>query len=208
MTSISKQILGFYILLITLTGALSALVYISGNAISSTTTSLVEVDLPLLDNISKLRFAIFAQKPILYEYYADTNRDVFHKKFTDSKNTIKAGLYMIPRDDQGQAFLTQIEFQTGQIASLGEQLDQVLSSKSVDWDKAREILVEVSATESKVTPLIDAFINLNQSHVSNIADLARSRMQLIIRLVIGFSIIILIFALMLGKNVKARIAGK
>ena len=127
MQSISRQILGFYLLLIVLGGALSALVYINGNAVSATTATLVEVDLPLLDNISKLRFAIFAQKPILYEYYANTDRDAFHKKFTDSKNVIKAGLYMIPRDDQSQAFLTQIEFQTAEIARLGELLEQTLS---------------------------------------------------------------------------------
>jgi hypothetical protein len=208
MPSISKQILGFYLLLITLSGALATWVYLNGNAVSSTTASLVEVDLPLLDNISKLRFAIFAQKPILYEYYANTDRDTFHKKFTESKNTIKSGLYMIPRDDQGQSFLTQIEFQTSEIARLAEQLDQVLSSPSVDWDKARDILVDVSATESKVTPLIDTFVSLNQKHVSNIAGQAKARMQLIIQLVIGFSIIILLFALLLGKNVKASLANK
>jgi len=208
MQSLSRQLLGFYLLLIVLGGALSALVYLNGNSVSSTTASLVETDLPLLDNISKLRFAIFAQKPILYEYYANTDRDTFHKKFTDSKNVIKAGLYMIPRDDQGQAFLTQIEFQTAEIARLGDLLDQTLSSSEVDWDKAREILVEVSATEAKVTPLIDSFVSLNQKHVSSIADLAKAKMQLIIKLVIGFSIIILIFALLLGKNVNAYIGKK
>ena len=203
--SISKQIFSFYILLILLGSALAGLVYINGNAISSTTSSLVEVDLPLLENISKLRFAIFAQKPILYEYYADTNRDVFHKKFVDSKNAIKNGLYMIPRDDQGQSFLTQIEFLTGQIASLGEQLEQTLSSPAIDWDKAREILVEVSATEKKVSPLIDNFASLNQKHVSDIGSLAKSRMQLIIQLVIGFILVILVFAIVLGRNVNLYI---
>ena len=75
MQSLSRQILGFYFLLLVLGGSLSALVYINGNSVSTTTASLVEVDLPLLDNISQLRFAIFAQKPILYEYYANTDRD-------------------------------------------------------------------------------------------------------------------------------------
>lgn len=208
MQSISRQILGFYILLIVLGGALSALVYINGNSVTSTTASLVEVDLPLLDNISKLRFAIFAQKPILYEYYANTDRDTFHKKFTESKNVIKAGLYMIPRDDQSQAFLTQIEFQTAEITRLGDLLEQTLSSASIDWDKARDILVDVSATEAKVTPLIDIFIDLSKKHVTGIADLAKSKMLLIIKLVISFSIIILIFALLLGKRVKDYIAQK
>ena len=208
MQSISRQILGFYILLIALGGALSALVYTNGNSVSTTTANLVEVDLPLLDNISKLRFAIFAQKPILYEYYANTDRDTFHKKFTESKNVIKAGLYMIPRDDQSQAFLTQIEFQTTEISRLGEQLEQTLSNASIDWDKARDILVDVSATEAKVTPLIDTFIELNKKHVTGIADLAKSKMQLIIKLVLAFSIIILIFALLLGKRVKDYVGKK
>lgn len=207
-TVISKQIIAFYLLLIALGGAISTLVYINGNSISATTSALVEADLPLLDNISKLRFAIFAQKPILYEYYADTNRDIFHKKFTDSKNVIKAGLYMLPRDDQGQAFLTQIEFLTGQIAHLGEQLDETLNSSDIDWDKARDILVEVSATEKQVTPLIDNFFNLNQKHVTNIGDLTKSRMKLLIQLVIGFNLIILIFAVLLGRNVTAYIEKK
>ena len=203
MQSLSKQILGFYLLLIVLGGALSTLVYLNGNFVASTTSSLVDVDLPLQDNISKLRFAIFAQKPILYEYYANTDKDTFHKKFTESKNVIKAGLYMIPRDDQSQSFLTQIEFQTAEISRLGELLDQTLSSASIDWDKARDILVDVSATESKVTPLIDTFVSLNKKHISSVAELAKSKMQLIIQLVISVIIVILIFALLLGKNVKA-----
>jgi len=208
MSSISKQILSFNLLLLVLGGALSALVYISGNAISTTTASLVETDLPLLDNISKLRFAIFAQKPILYEYYANTDKDTFQKKFNESKNVIKKGLYSLPRDDQGQSFLTAIEFQTGQITHLAEQLDQTLSSQNIDWDKARDILVEVSATESKVTPLIDTFVSLNQKHVTNLGEQVKSRMQIIVQLVIGFIIIVFIFAILLGKNVNARIENR
>ena len=166
----------------------------------------MEVDLPLLENISKLRFAIFAQKPVLYEYYTNTDRDAFLKKFTESKNVIKAGLCMTPKDEQGQPFLTQTEFQTGQIAHLAEQLDLTLNNSSVDWDKARAILVEASATESNVTPLIATYISLNQKHVSSISELTKLRMQLIIQMVIGFSIIVLIYAVLLGKNVNAHIA--
>lgn len=208
MSAISKKIYAFYALLIVLGGALAAGVLISGNGISSTTSSLIDVDLPLMHNVSKLRFAIFAQKPILYEYYANQERDAFQKKFTDNKNAIKAGLYMIPRDDQGQLFLSQIEFQNAQIINLAEQLDQVLSSSAVDWDKAREILAEVSAAENKVTPLVDTFVGLNQKHVTDLGALAQSRVQLIFQLVIGFIVILLIAALVLGKQVNAYISKK
>jgi hypothetical protein len=206
MSSIPKQIFGFYMLLIALGGALSALVYFSGSSISSTTAMLVDTDLPLRDNISKLRFAIFAQKPILYEYYANTDREAFQKKFNESKSIIKTGLYSIPRDDQGQSFLTQIEAQTGQIAHLADDLDKTLSNPNIDWDRARDILVEVSATEAKVTPLIDNFVALNQKHVTDIGDLAKSRIKLIMFTVIGFSVLILFFAVLLGNRIKASIA--
>lgn len=208
MTYLSKKIFAFYLLIIVLGGALAAGVYISGGAISSTTSSLVEIDLPLMNNVSKLRFAIFAQKPILYEYYANQNKDVFQKRFTDIKSEIKAGLYMIPRDEQGQLFLSQIEFQNAQIINLAEQLDQTLSSSSVDWDKARDILAEVSAAENKVTPLVDAFVELNNKHVTDIGSLAQSRVQLIIQLVIGFILTILFTAFILGKQVNAYISKK
>jgi hypothetical protein len=208
MSAISKKIFAFYALLIVLGSALAAGVLISGNGISSTTSSLVDVDLPLMNNVSKLRFAIFAQKPILYEYYANQERDAFQKRFADNKNAIKAGLYMIPRDDQGQLFLSQIEFQNAQIINLAEQLDQVLSSPSVDWDKAREILAEVSEAENKVTPLVDTFVGLNQKHVSDIGAFAQSRVQLILQLVIGFIVIVLIAALALGKQVNAYLNKK
>lgn len=207
MSSISKQLFGFYMLLIALGGALSAVVYFTGSSISTTTALLVDTDLPLRDNISKLRFAIFAQKPILYEYYANTDRDAFQKRFLESKNIIKNGLYSIPRDDQSQSFLTQIEAQTGQIAHLAEDLDKTLSNPNIDWDRAREILVEVSTTEAKVTPLIDTFVALNQKHVTDISDIAKSRIKLIIFTVIGFSLLILIFAVALGNKIKASIAN-
>lgn len=206
--SIQKQILGFNLLLIILGGLLAALVYLAGNSISTSTSALVESDLPLQDNISALRFAIFSQKPILYEYYADTNREIFQKRFAASRKAIKDGLYMIPRDEQGQTFLTQLEFQTGQIDNLAEQLDKTLGSPGIDWDKARDILVEVSAAEKNITPLIDHFASLNKKHITDIGALAQSRMQMIIVLVCGFIAIILVTALLLGRNVKRKLNGQ
>jgi hypothetical protein len=208
MNTISKKILAFYAILIVMSGALTISVFINGSTISSSTSSLVDVDLPLMNSVSKLRFAIFAQKPILYEYYANQDREAFQKRFGESKNAIKAGLYMIPRDDQGQLFLSQIEFQNAQIINLADKLDQTLSSTSIDWDKARDILGEVSAAENKVTPLVDTFVSLNQKRVSDIGALAQSRMQLINQLVIGFVLIILISAVVLGKKVNAYINQK
>lgn len=199
---VSAQLRNFHIFFVVLGAAVLAAVFFIGNSISSATSVLVDIDLPLQNNISNLRSAIFAQKPILYEYYADTDRENFQKRFNAAKKIIKDGLYQIPRDDQGQAFLTQLELQTAQIEQLAGQLDQTLSSGSVDWDKAREILVEVSATEKQITPLIDNFVGLNQKLVADIGSQAKTRMQMIFGLVAGFMLIILTAAMLLGRHVK------
>ena len=208
MSTQSSHRFAYYVIIAALGLTLSSLVYVTGNSVVTTTSNLVNIDLPLQENISKLRFAIFAQKPVLYEYYANTDRDTFQKSFNESKNTIKAGLYMIPRNEEGQSFLTQIEFHTGQLTHLGEQLDQTLNSNSINWDKARDILVEVSATENKITPLIDTFVALNQKHVTSLGELAKSRTLYIIYLVIGFSLIMLVLSILLGRQFNSVQDGK
>ena len=77
MSSLSKKILAVYLLVLALGVTLSTLIYINGHSVSTVTNALVESNLPRLNAISKLRIAIFAQKPILYEYYATTDRSVF-----------------------------------------------------------------------------------------------------------------------------------
>ena len=206
MTSISKKILGVYLLVLALGFTLSTLIYVNGQAVSATTNSLVEIDLPRRDQISKLRIAIFLQKPVLYEYYATADHDVFLKKFEANQSVILEGLRAIRGEEDGRALLAQIEVQVKQIAELARQLDQTFTSPPTDWDRAREILVQVSETADKITPLIDALVSLNQKHVSSSGAATQSRTQFMVQLVIVFSIVIFIIAILVGYYVNAYIA--
>ena len=118
MASISKKILGVYLLVLALGLTLSTLIYINGQAVLVTTDSLVEIDLPRLNQISKLRVAIFSQKPVLYEYYATADRDVFLKKFDANQSAILQGMRSIQGAEEGRTLLAQIEFQVTQIGQL------------------------------------------------------------------------------------------
>ena len=198
MSSISKKILGVYLLVLVLGFTLSILIYINGQAVSATTNSLVEVDLPRLNEISKVRVAIFLQKPVLYEYYATADRDVFLKKFEANQNVILAGLRAIRGAEDGRDLLAQIEVRVKQIAQLAQQLDQTFTSPPTDWDRAREILVQVSETADKTTPLIDDLVSLNQKHVSSSGEVAQSRTKFMVQLVIIFSIVIFLIAILVG----------
>jgi hypothetical protein len=206
MFALPKQIFAYSALLLLLGCLLSTLVYIKGSEITSAATTMAEEELPLIENISRLRFAIFAQKPILYEYYANTDKEYFRKKFADSKNVIKAGLYSIPRNDQSQSFLTQIELLTREISEQADRLDLTLKAAPIDWDLAREILVDVSVTERKITPLFDSFVALNHQQVTNTKDMVNARMNIIVGLVIGFSFIFFLGAIWVGKKVNSHLA--
>ena len=206
MSSISKKILAVYFLVLILGVTLSTLIYVNGNAVSSVINSLVENNLPRLNAYSTLRVAIFAQKPALYEYYANTDRAAFLKRFETIQREIQAGLRTIQVNDDGKYLLLQIESQIDQISLHAVALDQTLSAPFVDWDKARAILEQVSQTENKITPMIEALVRLNQKSVFENGNSAHARTSLMVQMVIVFSLVIFIIAILIGYYVNAYIS--
>lgn len=206
MSSISKKILAIYLLVLTLGVALSTLIYINGNAVSDATQSLIGKRLPRLNEISKLRVAIAEQKPILYEYYATTDRSIFQRNFYANQAVIELGLRTIHSDDDSQSYLNQIAGLTEQINIQAKQLDRTLNTSPIDWDKAREILVEVSKTENSISPIIDMLVHLNQNLVMSSGVATQSKTQFMIGLVVGFSIVIIAIAFLIGYYVNIYIA--
>lgn len=206
MSPISRKILGIYLLVLLLGGALSSLIYINGTAVSNSIGSLVDGDLPELTAISRLRVAILQQKPILYEYYADTDRHTFMRKFAATQREVDVGLRTIRASSEGEYLLKQIEEKNHSINSLAELLDATLRVRSVDWDRARALLVEVSAIEQLITRDIDALVELNQKHVHHGGMLAQSKTGLMINMVFGFSVVIFIIAILIGYYVNTYIA--
>lgn len=206
MSSISKKILAIYLLVLALGVILSTLIYINGNSVSEATQALVSTNLPRLNEISKLRVAIAEQKPILYEYYATTDRSVFLKAFAANQTIIELGLRTIHSVDDSQSYLTQISGLTDKINEQARQLDHTLNTPPIDWDKARDILVEVSKTENSITPLIDSIVNVNQNVVTSSGLATQSKAQFMIGMVVGFSIVIFAIAFLIGYYVNIYIA--
>jgi diguanylate cyclase (GGDEF)-like protein len=206
MSPVYKKILVVYFLVLALGVTLSTLIYINGTSVSNATSSLVDGNLPQLNAISKLRVAIFEQKPILYQYYATTDRTAFMTKFERNQRLVDAGLRTIHNAKEGVTLLKQIEAQNESIALLAKQLDTALSAQPADWDLARELLVKVSTVEDQITPNIDALVALNQEHVQSSGKSAQDRTHLMINMVIGFSLVIFFIAILIGYNVNAYIS--
>ena len=206
MSPLSKKILAVYLLVLTLGVTLSTLIYINGHSVSAVTTSLVQNNLPRLNAISKLRAAIFSEKTVLYEYYATTDRTTFMKNYEAKQRDVEAGLRTIHSDQNGKDLLLKIESEVENISRYAAALDQTINTSPIDWDRAREILEQVSKIENNVTPVMDALVSLNQKNVFDNGNLAQSRTQLMIQMVIGFSVVISFIAILIGYYVNAYIA--
>lgn len=206
MSSLFKKILVVYLLVLALGVGLSTLIYINGHSVSNAISALVNDNLPRLNTISKLRAAIFAQKPLLYEYYATTDRNAFQQAFERNQGEIEAILHSIHTVNDGSTLLSQINFYTEKISLNAEQLDQVLSRSPIDWDRARDILAELSVTEAKVSPIIEELVSLNQKQVYMSGENAQARTDFMVSMVIIFSIVISIIAILIGYQVNAYLS--
>ena len=203
MPTFFRKILVVYILVLTLGVALSIVIYENGHSVSTTINSLVNDSLPRLNSISKLRVSIFAQKPLLYEYYASTDRKKFLLSYEIGQREIEANLKTIHTVNEGNALLEKINDFVEKINLSATQLDQTLTTRPVNWDHARTILSEVSYTEEKLSPLIDSLVKLNQLHVYSSGEHALATTGLMIKMVISFSIVISMIAILIAYQVNA-----
>jgi diguanylate cyclase (GGDEF)-like protein len=206
MSTIFKKILLVYLLVLALGVALSGLVYSNGHTVSTAISSLVSDNLPRLNSIAKLRAAIFSQKPLLYEYYATTDRKTFLQAFEMHQRDIEGLTYTINSASESNTLLKEINSQIDQLNLHAVRLDQTLSTSPIDWDHAREILVEVSITENRISPIIDSLVSLNQRQVYLSGENAQARTDFMVQMVIGFSIVISVIAILIAYQVNTYLS--
>jgi hypothetical protein len=205
MSVVFKKILFVYLLVLILGASLSAVIYSKGHSVSSEISLLVNDNLPRLNQISKLRAAIFAQKPLLYEYYASIDHVAFLSAYDLNQREIEAGFYTIHSVNAGASLLQEMRIYTEQISKYAGQLAQILTSANIDWDSSRDILARVSEVEGKISPLIDELVRINQQQVHDSGESAQVRNDFMIKLMIGFSLVISIISLLIGYQVNAYI---
>ena len=204
MSSLQRKILAVYLLVLLLGITLSATIYFYGRAVRVTTAVLVEQSLPQLQAIATLRGAILRERPILYEYYATVDRIKFVDNFEMNMRTIDAGLRSIGGVDNQH--LEHVARDTDTIHMMAGQLDATLNSREIDWDKARDLLQQITVLEESILPDLDALVHLNQQQVEVGGEQVQSRTLWITGMVVTFSIFISGIALWVGFYVNTYIA--
>ena len=175
MSSINRKIFAIYFLALVAGVVLSTLTYFRGERVLAAGSALTEQSLPRFDTISHLRSAIFSQKPILYEYYASAERANFVLRYTAAHAETLHSLDMLRNMSQALPEFARLEAGINSLHFQSTRLDQTMSTPPVDWDRAREILAEVSLAEARIAPELDALVKINRQQVSYLVE-RRSRM--------------------------------
>lgn len=195
MSSINRKILFLYLLALAAGIALSALTYLRGESVLRASDALTEQSLPRFNAISHLRNAIFSQKPVLYEYYATADRDPFQMRYPAAHEESLRGLRALRSMNQALPELARLESGIDQIHIHATRLDQIMSTTPIDWDRAREILAEVSKDESRITPELEALVQINRQLVQHYSQETKKNTAAMIHMVMLFTVAGLIIAL-------------
>ena len=186
--------------------ALSSFVFLNGRSVLRVSEPLLLQQLPALKLISDLQLEVAAQEPILYEYYATIDRDTFRKRFDANDTAIKRDIAALSGDlvDAGQ--LDAIRAYGELINTLADDLDQNLSAngkQSVDWERARESLVEVSTAGRSVNEELGALAASIRGAVELAGAHTRERVRSVIAAVLAYCILIGVIAALIGYYVSA-----
>jgi len=202
MSSFNRKILAVYLIVLLAGAALSSLVYLHGRQVIDVGAQLTEHSVPRFDTISQLRYAIFKQKPILYEYYATADRQAYLPRFEQAQRETWEGLRTLRQMRGSSPELTRIEAEVNRIRQLSVELDKSLSRPDIDWDQARATLAQVSVAERGIAPELDALVQMNRKEVMRYGEESRENTQTMIQIVGGFTFVGLILSLFIAYYIR------
>lgn len=201
--SLRQRTFIIYLLIVVFGVGLSGFIVTRGSTISKNTANLVNEQLPRIALVGDLRTVMVEHERLLYEYYATTQRDTLLPAINLTYNELAASAEALQ-----QAFsetvpaLNAARGQFSQVQLLSQRLDQTLHSASVDWDLARALLVDITAINRSVTPLLDELIKKIHNDGNFVADTINQDIKFTNIFVVSFSILVLIVAGFIGWAVS------
>jgi diguanylate cyclase (GGDEF)-like protein len=189
--------------------ALSSFVFLNGRSVLKVSEPLLLQQLPALQVISDLQLEVAAQEPMLYEYYATLERDIFRMRFDANDAAIRRDIAVLSGGLVSAQKLNAVRAYGELIGKLANELDEILSvygKEPVDWDRAREVLIHVSAAGHHVDKELGALAASIRDEVSVAGKHTQKRLDSVVAAVVVFSILIGVIAALIGYYVSAYLA--
>lgn len=200
------KILLAYLLILGLGVAISSTILVTGRQVSDATTTLIEEKLPRLQVINELYLAIIERERLLYEYYATTDSEKILPLLTEIDQRFSAYFRQVEIDFPQSEHLDKIRYGDKMVRTLTEQLDANFQQQQVNWDSARNQLIELSNTGRKILPSLESLVAQVNSEAFQSGEETRRSTKLSTQLVISFSIFVIIVAAFVGYYVNRYIS--
>lgn len=201
---LKSRILVAYALILIIGISISILVAINGRSVLHALRPLVERAIPSMDALSRLEAATAAIEPILYEYYATTDRALFLGKIGANDVERHRRLAAISEVFPGDERLSEVRDALADLDDVRNRLDEVLrnyATSPVDWDRARALLEESSRTAGVVRRILEEMSAESRDAMLAATSVASAKTRSTIRVILGASLAVLVAAAVLAVMV-------
>ena len=194
--SLTKRVWISFALVVTVGIALSLIIRDTGEKAGISSRNLVSVAIPKLNLIKQLRASITEHERLLYEYYASTTRQQLWPQIEQTEAALAEQLMAINKGFSGHVMSLPKLY--GDIKALQGALDANLSSDNTSWDKARaDLALLTKAGQAAESILVELTQEIELQAQQQAID-TQNQIQNIVDLVILYTVIIVIIALILG----------
>ena len=203
MLTLSKRIWISFITVVTVGVIMSYVISVSGQQAGKTAHNLVAVQLPKLAQIKSFWASIIEHEVLLYEYYSTTNRDDIWPKVLHQEQTFKDHLKSISNSFSGEImYLPRLQ---DELITISRTLDKNLGMQNVDWDLARSELAKLTETGEQAEKLLIMLTQKIEADAWQGAQSTQIQIDNIVKLVIGFTLIIIVVAMFVGFYTQVNI---
>jgi len=177
----------------------------TGRQVSDVTSTLIEEKLPRFQVINELYLAIIERERLLYEYYATTDSEIILPQLDSLDQRFSAYFRQIELAFPNSDDIEKIRYGDVLVRRLTQQLDGNFQQSEINWDQAREQLAELSDTGRKILPSLESLVTQVNKEAFESGEKTRQITELTTRLVISFSIFVIIIAAFVGYYVNRYI---
>lgn len=187
-----------YLVVLGLGSVLSIYIYQQGQNVRDEILHLSNEDIGHLHRIADLKQAVTAREPILYRYYADTDRDNYLISYSRNTTRVNDGIEWLARTFADNPELAELQNEHSMLQKQAKQLDQVLTAESTDWDEARRILGDVAMVSRSLNNRLERFARSVERQVADRGNYVSAATLEMFYSVVAVSVVIFILALFFG----------
>ena len=196
-----------YTVILTLGALLSGFVYFASQKVEQSTLTLIEREIPILDQLRQLDSYFTEQELYLNEYYANQNRALYNISFLDKAEQTNELLTKIQKHNLAQEKVEQLKQAQNAILELAILFDQNMEFGDNDtlekWDLAREHLLRFTELRQQTKPIVKQIADETNERVHRQYALTRQNLDQTNQTVLIYSLMILVIAIVIGRYIKS-----